>query len=42
MPFNLIEWEEKWIHSGKISKIQPFENPVERAAALMNEILDKR
>ncbi len=41
MPFNLFEWEEKWIHSSEISNILPFENPVESADALFNEISKK-
>lgn len=42
IPYSLLEWEEQWIHSGEISEIQPFENPVEKADALFNEISKNR
>jgi len=42
VPFDLKSWEENWINSSGISKIQPFENPVEMASALFNKQNDKR
>jgi len=35
--FDILQWEENWIHSNKISKIQPFKNPVEAAQKLFKK-----
>ncbi len=35
--FDMLAWEEKWIHNPVISKVTPYENPVEMAAKLFNQ-----
>ncbi len=35
--FDILEWEEKWINSSGISKIEPFDNPIETAIRLFNK-----
>lgn len=37
IPFDLKSWEENWINSNDISKIQPFKDPVEKAYTLFNK-----
>ncbi len=31
LPFDLLKWEEQWIQSTKLSKIKPFDNPIDVA-----------
>jgi alpha-N-acetylglucosaminidase len=42
VPFDMKAWEEQWIKSNRISKIQPFDNPLEAACKLFDEQNDKR
>ena len=35
--FDLLAWEEAWIHSTEISEIEPFDNPIEMAVKLFKE-----
>ena len=42
IPFDLLEWEEKWITSSGFSTIEPFENPVEKAIELFTQQNKKR
>lgn len=35
--FNIKQWEEEWINSNKISKTEPYENPVGKAIELFNQ-----
>ena len=37
IPFDMLAWEEKWINSSGISKIEPFENPLEMAVELFTK-----
>ena len=36
-PFNMEEWEEEWINSTDISKIEPYKDPVGKAIDLFNQ-----
>jgi len=40
-PFNRRQWEEAWVRSTGISKIGPFEDPVDAAAVLVKKAYDE-
>ena len=40
--FDIKSWEEEWINSGIISKIQPYKHPVETAYLLFNKQNNKQ
>ena len=37
IPFDILAWEETWIHATEISKIEPFDNPIEMAVKLFHD-----
>lgn len=40
--FDLAAFEQNWVDNAEISKIKPFENPVETAARLVNEAITEQ
>lgn len=37
-PFDRHKWEDSWVHSTGISRIEPFDNPVDKAAELVRAV----
>ncbi len=35
--FDILQWEENWIHSNNISKVQPYKYPIEKAKELFEK-----